>query len=431
MQIQINSISKLPFADAEGPWCIWQDKLAAAFASAELAAVRGTSGRSSAVQVKDGIATVDIQGVMSRAGGFYSGTATSDVAQQLEALGDNPEIKGVLLNINSPGGLFSGTKELADAVGTVAASKPVYAAITDVGASAAYWVASQAHKIVAAPDAMVGSIGTFTVVPDMSQMAENLGITVHVIRADGTGEFKGAGTPGAPVSEFQLSEIKKHVTSRNEFFIAGVKQGRGLNKTQLEQIADGRVFTADESVALGLVDEVATAGQAYSQLVLATSQSQGLVMETKAETAVKTIAEQVAEYQDAMPRVSADEVLGFLKSGTPLQEALQSHIASLTARCDQLEAELEASTAEPEPVKAEVKEEDLEDIRSILASRNGRTIEPVKVASQMVAVKSATSEWEAGLKRLRSEGLSRVEAVKALKNEFPELYQAYLAEVNG
>ncbi|MDA0707428.1 MAG: S49 family peptidase, partial [Proteobacteria bacterium] len=167
----------------QGPWALAVDYLVSAMSS-NMGGTAFSAGREMS-SVEDGsIAVISIDGVMSRGGSFWGGTSTASVVQQVHAAMGNPRIKGIVLSINSPGGYSAGTKELADAVSQAKAEKPVYASISDVGASAAYWVASQATKVFAAPDAIVGSIGTYTVLPDIHRMAENAGVTIHVIRAE-------------------------------------------------------------------------------------------------------------------------------------------------------------------------------------------------------------------------------------------------------
>jgi len=156
--------------------------------------------------------------------------------------------------IDSPGGTVAGTRDLADEVARAAKQKPVVAYIEDLGASAAYWIASQANKIYANPTAIVGSIGTYGVICDFSAQAAMIGVKVHVLRA---GQFKGAGEPGTEITPEQLAEWQRIVDQLNEHFVRGVAAGRkGLSLAAVRELADGRAHVGEAAVTLGLVDGV-------------------------------------------------------------------------------------------------------------------------------------------------------------------------------
>ncbi len=143
-------------------------------------------------------------------------TSYLDIQRQIEeALGNN-NIKKILLDIDSPGGKVAGCLETAQIIAEAASQKKVTAQIEDLGASGAYWLASQASKITAGPNTEVGSIGVFTVFIDYSKMAENEGIKVHVIRS---GEHKGMGVPGAEISESQIAAVQDIVDGIADNFI--------------------------------------------------------------------------------------------------------------------------------------------------------------------------------------------------------------------
>lgn len=148
-------------------------------------------------QFESGVAVLSLSGPMTkRPQSFSDGASTVRMRRQVRQATADPDVTAIALVIDSPGGQVAGTKELADDVAAARARKPVVAYIEDLGASAAYWVAAQADAIYANETAFVGSIGTYCVVQDLSRMAANVGIEVHVLS---TGPFKGAGYPGTAV----------------------------------------------------------------------------------------------------------------------------------------------------------------------------------------------------------------------------------------
>jgi signal peptide peptidase SppA len=218
--------------------------------------------------INDGnIAIVAIHGPMMKSvPSAEEGTSTVLARRKIRDAAADSNVSAILLHIDSPGGTVAGTGELAADVANAAKRKPVYAYIDDLGASAAYWVASQATKVYANPTAMVGSIGVYGVVHDLSARATMLGIKVHVIKA---GAMKGAGVPGTEVSAELLAELQGRINTFNDFFIRGVASGRGLSLESVRALADGRVHIAGEALRLKLIDGVQALDETKSQLAAA------------------------------------------------------------------------------------------------------------------------------------------------------------------
>jgi signal peptide peptidase SppA len=202
---------------------------------------------------QEGVGILPLHGPSMKARSKYGGYSTVDARRQLRAMAGDERVGAILLHLDSPGGHVAGTKELADDVAAVGQTKPVHAYIEDTGASAAYWVASQAKTVAANAMAMVGSLGTFTVLYDLSKMAEMEGVQVHVVS---TGERKGAAAPGTPVTDEDLAEARKLVEGFDAFFRQGVRQGRGLGAKEASSAWTGAVWLAGEAKGLGLVDRV-------------------------------------------------------------------------------------------------------------------------------------------------------------------------------
>lgn len=201
----------------------------------------------------DGVAVIELSGPLMKEWSKYGGTSTLWFRSAMKAAMNDSRISAIMVHIDSPGGTVAGTMDAAAAVKAADAIKPTYAHIDDLGASAAYWIASQARKVFANATALVGSIGTYSVLYDLSGQAEANGIKVHVIS---TGQFKGAGEPGAPVAPEHIQYAQERVNALNKFFLAGVESGRGMTRADVSGVADGRVWIADEAKKLKLLDKV-------------------------------------------------------------------------------------------------------------------------------------------------------------------------------
>jgi signal peptide peptidase SppA len=209
------------------------------------------------ISSRDGttVAVVMLTGTLMKAvSSMDGGTSTVAARREIRRAAADPSVSAILIAIDSPGGTVSGTADLAAEVKAAAKAKPVWAQVEDLGASAAYWVASQADKVFANDrTALVGSIGTLAVVYDQSKAAEDAGVKTLVF---GTGPLKGAGAPGAPVTDEQQAYIRGIVEDAQVSFDAAVRRGRGLTDKQLADAKTGGVFGASEALGMKLIDGI-------------------------------------------------------------------------------------------------------------------------------------------------------------------------------
>lgn len=222
--------------------------------------------------VADGIAEVQVTGFLSRHRsllrlfGWSDQPTMGEMGAALRAATADPEVKGVLLYVDSPGGTVKGTPELAAEVAATNAAKPVHVFAQDV-CSAAYWVASQASSITLAPVGVAGSIGVVSILLDASKAANAAGFKFHVLS---TGPLKGAGLePGAGITEAQLKYFQSLVDDMQEHFVAAVAGGRGLAAAAMKKLTDGACYVGAKAVAVGLADTTGTYADAVATLLAA------------------------------------------------------------------------------------------------------------------------------------------------------------------
>ena len=217
------------------------------------------------LRVDNGVALVSLKGAMMRSAGPWAsmfGIVGSDqVRQALISADADGDVESIVLRIDSPGGSVSGMAELADAV--AAASKPVIAQVEGMAASAAYYVASQAGRIVMGRNDMVGSIGTRIMLYDYSKAFADNGIEAVPIDS---GKFKSAGVVGAEITEEQRADFQRTVDFYYADFLAAVSAGRNMDHDEVAEVGDGRMFSSAEAVGLGLVDSIGTIEKTLSGL---------------------------------------------------------------------------------------------------------------------------------------------------------------------
>jgi protease-4 len=209
----------------------------------------------------EGIAIVRIIGQITKGESSYGGTSSIRTRRAIELADRDSKVRGILLAIDSPGGTVAGTSELARAVAL--ARKPMVAHIDDLGASAAYWVASQADRVTASQTTEVGSIGTMAVVEDFSGQAAMQGIKVYVIS---TGPRKGDFIPGTEIKPEQLERLQERGDDLNGFFLDAVADGRQMPRAVVEDWATGDVWIAEKAKKLGLIDQVTSFDQALGSI---------------------------------------------------------------------------------------------------------------------------------------------------------------------
>ena len=213
--------------------------------------------------IVNGIAVISLDGSLMKGWSKYGGTSTMWARAAIRDADNNKDVKAIMLHIDSPGGTSAGTAELGDDIRKT--KKKINAHIDDLGASAAYWAASQADYITMNQSGLAGSIGVYAAIHDTSGAAEMAGIKVHVVS---TGEYKGSGEDGTEITEKDLAHWQTIVDSHFLQFESAVRGGRKMIKAQFNRVSDGRVFSASESKSLGLVDSIESFDKAMKRLAI-------------------------------------------------------------------------------------------------------------------------------------------------------------------
>lgn len=216
----------------------------------------------------DGIAVIEISGPMTKYEtsfqSLFGGTSTIKTRQALRSAARDPEVLGIMVVVDSPGGTVAGTSELASEIRAAAARKPTYAHVDDGAASAALWAISGATRISANPGSNVGSIGAFATLRDTSGAYAQRGVKVHVISS--APPIKGAFVDGTEITSPQIAEAERQIKDVADVFVSELAGGRRMELDRAKSLATGQVWIASRAKELGLIDDVATYDQAMAQL---------------------------------------------------------------------------------------------------------------------------------------------------------------------
>lgn len=231
-----------------------------------------------------GVSIIPVEGTLVNRGawlGSKSGMTSYEglKAQLLDAAAD-PEIKSIVLDINSPGGEAGGAFDLAQTIRDVKTQKRVVAVVNDMAASAAYAIASSASEIVASSTSSLGSIGVVMTHLDRSAEMQAKGIKPTFIYA---GAHKVDGHPFAPLPDNVRADLQAAVDSYYEQFVSSVAAGRGQRlSADQARATEARMFIGAEAVKLGLADRVGSFENVLADLTAASTGKRQSIEQTGA-----------------------------------------------------------------------------------------------------------------------------------------------------
>lgn len=164
-------------------------------------------------------------------------------------------IKAIILRIDSPGGAVAPSQEIYSEVKKAVAKKKVVVSMGSIAASGGYYIASPATRIVANPGTLTGSIGVIMEIPNIEGLLNKIGIKTEVIKS---GKNKDIGSMFRGMKKDERELLQGLMDNVHEQFIRAVAEGRKKKVEDVRKIADGRVFTGEQALSYGLVDELGT-----------------------------------------------------------------------------------------------------------------------------------------------------------------------------
>lgn len=296
-----------------------------------------SSGRKSEKPYKvtdAGVAIIPISGVLMKRGGWMSAlsgcSSYSGIDKALFAAMSDPMVKGVLFNVNSPGGSTNGCFELTDKIHGYRGQKPMYAVANDLSASAAYSLASSADRLFVTRTGACGSIGVFSLHCSQSKLDDKIGVEYTYIHY---GAKKVDGNEHEALSKSAKSDIQAEVDRQGDIFTNTVARNRKTSFESIRALQAGVLF-ADRSVPL-LADAVGTYADALTELSGKVNKSSGTIHMTGGQP----------------PVVGSVGSTGVMPEGVADMDAAE--LAKLQADFAKSQADLEAANAANLKLKAE------------------------------------------------------------------------------
>jgi len=211
------------------------------------------------------VALISINGIIladeDSASLFETVASSSDIVELIEKAGSNPNIRAILLEINSPGGSAVASEEIAYAIGKT--NKTTVAWIREIGTSGAYWVASSADHIVANRVSITGSIGVIASYLEFPGLLDKYNITYQRLVA---GKYKDIGSPLKEMTQEEKTIFQQDLDEIRDYFVEEIAKNRDMNKKDVDRLANGLFYLGAQAKEMGLVDELGGKDAAISYI---------------------------------------------------------------------------------------------------------------------------------------------------------------------
>lgn len=197
-------------------------------------------------------------------GGFaQESTITSkQMTKDLQELREDDDVKAVVLRVNSPGGSAYASEQIWREVQLLSKEKPVIVSMGALAASGGYYISCGANKIFAEPTTLTGSIGIFGMIPDATELlTDKLGLSFDVVKTNAHSDF---GAMGRPLNESECRLMQAYINQGYELFTGRVAQGRNISQDSVKAVAEGRVWTGEQAMKIGLVDKLGNLNDAIA-----------------------------------------------------------------------------------------------------------------------------------------------------------------------
>ena len=197
-------------------------------------------------------------------GGFAQESAitSKQMTKDLQELREDDDVKAVVLRVNSPGGSAYASEQIWREVQLLSKEKPVIVSMGALAASGGYYISCGANKIFAEPTTLTGSIGIFGMIPDATELlTDKLGLSFDVVKTNAHSDF---GAMGRPLNESECRLMQAPINQGYELFTGRVAQGRNISQDSVKAVAEGRVWTGEQAMKIGLVDKLGNLNDAIA-----------------------------------------------------------------------------------------------------------------------------------------------------------------------
>ena len=187
---------------------------------------------------------------------------SKETVRQLRHFLKKDNVKAVVLRVDSPGGVVAPSQEISDEVRKFAAKKKIIVSMGSLAASGGYYISAPATMIYANPGTITASIGVILKLSNIETLMDKIGIKSNTIK---TGRFKDSGSPLRQLTDEDRAMLQSVIDSTHQQFVRAVASGRRLPVAEVARIADGRILSGEQALALKLVDRLGTLQDAIEE----------------------------------------------------------------------------------------------------------------------------------------------------------------------
>lgn len=222
-------------------------------------------GNTRSVLIRDGTAVIPLHGPITARSDLFSfflgATSLSDLAKDFQTALDDDQVKAILFDVDSPGGVALGPSEMADAIFKARGKKPIWSYVGRNCSSAAYWIASATEKIIANPSALLGSIGVVTTIPVQEQPDSEGYKNIEIVSSNAKQKRPD------PRTEEGMAEIKRELNDLEAQFIEAIARYRNVTvNTVKNDFGQGGVLIGKNAVASGMADSLGSYEEVIAEL---------------------------------------------------------------------------------------------------------------------------------------------------------------------
>lgn len=256
------------------------------------------------------IAVLYAEGEIVDGEGYYDQIGGDHLSRMLRQLRNDDEVAAIVLRVNSPGGSAIASELIQREVREAKEKKPVIVSMGSMAASGGYWISAYANQIFAEQATITGSIGVFGLVPNVQGLANDHGVTFDGVK---TSQFADLYTLSRPKTPEEMALIQQYTDHLYDEFIRKVSEGRSLPLDQVQQIAQGRVWSGLDAKDIGLVDQIGGLTEAIDYAAEAANLDVDwvLIQLPEPRTLAETLVETLSTPPGAPPvtRISGNDVL--------------------------------------------------------------------------------------------------------------------------
>jgi protease-4 len=193
---------------------------------------------------KEGVGIIELKGLI---------VSSEQILKHLTELRNSPNVKSIVLRIDSPGGAVGASQEIYTEVKRTSEVKPVVASMGSMGASGGYYAALGADNIIANPGTMTGSIGVIVKFPNLESLYEKIGYKSEVIKS---GPLKDVGASNRPLSDEERNLMQDLIDNVYTQFVRDIAESRSMPEETIYDLADGRIYSGEQALEVGLIDSL-------------------------------------------------------------------------------------------------------------------------------------------------------------------------------